>query len=102
MKQKEPTFTLRDRLNELKDVYFSGYVSINQLCVMVNSTQQKVNQLINMNGVIKSNHKLIDWRQVMEDMEQPTVGDFNNLAEEQKEQYNKTELPYGLKDSGIK
>ena len=101
MKQKEPTFTLRDRLNELKDVYFSGYVSINELSTMVNSTPSQVNQLINMNGVIKSNHELIDWRQVMEDMEQPTIKDFNNLTEEQKEQYNKTELPYELKDSGI-
>ena len=94
MKQKVPVFTLRDRLDELKDVYFSGYVSINELCSMVNSTQQQVNQLINMNGVIKSNHKLIDWRQLMEDMKQPTIKEFNTMTDKQREPYNKTELSY--------
>ncbi len=94
MKQKVPVFTLRDRLDELKDVYFSGYVSINELCSMVNSTQQQVNQLINMNGVIKSNHKLIDWRQLMEDMKQPTIKEFNTMTDKQGEPYNKTELSY--------
>ena len=87
MKEKEPVFTLRDKLDELKDVFWSGCVSINELSDMVNSTPSQVNQLINMNGVIKSTHELIDWTKVMEDRNKLTVGDWQTMTEEQRQEY---------------
>ncbi len=76
MKEQEPAFTLIDRVNELKDIYFSGYISIIELADMVKSTPKQVSQFLNYSEVTNPNRELIDWGKVLTDMNQPTIKDF--------------------------